>query len=1689
MSQDHISDSENDENQDTLIIDKKLLSNQLLQLTPTKREVTRKRLQELTNISFEVIDETKQSTNEDLPVINDLLPSNNDINEDSDESDMDTLDLIRRLPPKVTSNISRTTSISHDREPEIPGTTTNTTTHDDQENEHHLQSYLNTTNSYITMSGRSLRKRNFASTHPYLADQAHYLGLSDINYLNEIYEENHQNLEDVVRYLNYNYIKLKGRYPKDEKYKSKSFYTIISRQSHIAQENERQEEKESQSKVDNDEHPENSDLDNEDNDDEENNEFTLHGYNSQDYETDESSNEPDDLLEKFRRHHPMIIDDDDIDQSDSDSDKSEAYVQVGGKFRKEKNALRGVLPESAKRLSIYTSAKKLTRKQRQFDNLVKPRKGMAVRKTVRRRARERDDFSGFVDDNITYDTNNELYHELYDQPVEIEQSVAQNFHSFDNSDPFSDASSSSEVDELDHDSDLDIFGVNGTVAVKPDEELYAGDVASNLDMIPPVYEVLDSSDVDKKQSESSDVFDFEVPEGDYINHMLATGSRGNLKGKKRQLNGTEPRISNSKYYKANARRNPRLSKSLKSLSSGARESSFGGLHYRSRKPKKNDITNYSGIWSSGKKSKTSRKSLDDSYSRLRVKKISMPRDLHETRKSKSSIKTRVKKHNITMHKDARNQMTRRTRDLFANDYLFLRTPVLSTTIFEAESKTRFVNNMNRTINPSAPQIAPELLFGLQPIFDHGCLLNEINLKKITDLASGKFYQMNKDSVTINDLGEPVVLTLVDIDGSTLRYEKSLNNLAKIFKNGQMAIESIMMLFYTTMKDFLIWNLILQRTPNPRQWKLTQLLVLNILNCNTLTSSMIKTMIPYCLLLQYTMAMISQLNDFNANFDLTQVSVRYWHLFFDTFSLDTFESYNIDTGAKLKDAESFFIMCALLDNEKKWWSTISSAIELYDPMDINVLLEAVFCISSIPQNHLSWNPLQLVYLKADYSTYPEFYYRYLEIVYLMNQRNNWPIDEKIVLQIYASITVRKFANFPDEIGFPELMSKVSTRLDIPGDTFFEQFMQLLYWYISGLSDPSKVKRLVTKLFSNNSFLYTDDHEHRIMFTNRLNFIILLALVSSVDLKTQLTNLLASTQLVNDMKFLKLAANGVLTLTEIYMSRKLKLPIEGISLVVQCCICNYFTGIGVLKFWNKFVNSIRDLLSESLDYVPHMVQFLALSKVIDGKNIPDRINTDIFQLYSIIAASLVKQKHLVMPKYRKSIEQLEECVSFLLQKQMGRIPLPSVNEESKVVDLVEILISIWVLCVYLLNGNWEQLVLQTFPYTGNHQLREKFVLYFYANILKFYDLKTCQDIVTTSVLKDLVRFSPSCYLSELMRKLTKDKWDLFVFPNNDNITSTTIENSRLTVITSIIRNITHSRKCSKVEQRLFIQEILTTLNSEFEKYYSSTKYKVFCSSVVKEIQKQCDPDIVDESTVHNLASRVGILENEWTQFKIKKLPLKQKLQTFATEFHNALYFGGDYVSVLEKFTFGDGVELIYHLVSIYAQDILIGNSTKWRIIHVFLDFLDSNIRCFKFHILNVNFKRFLRLLMELPTIMCPISISDKFFRISAMRSICSILNFCKTLFNGYSDRNEIQDMWSSFKGTSRQEQYESQNLACSYSSFKLLDIIDGGFSNEPSFEDITQDTLDIAKRMLISETFLLKTNMIDSENRTLDFDFVF
>ncbi|EMG48920.1 hypothetical protein G210_0440 [Candida maltosa Xu316] len=1533
---DYISDSDDESRNQILRIDSNKLSNSLLQLSPSKRESTRRKLEEYVNLSFVKNDTVVNTVNDDI------------IQDSESDSDLDTIALIMRSPKKKKNNVVNDQPLpSIQREP---------TPDNEKENEHHLQSYLNTTNAYVTFSGRSLRKRNFASTHPYLADQAHYLGLTNRNYLNEVYEENDQNLEHVVKFLNYNYMKLKEKYPKDEKYRSKSFYTIISRQSHIAQQKEREEDsqqKESENKSSQ-------------SDEEGNKEFTIDGVNdmnSQNYETDDSGNEIDDSLELFKRHHPVRIVDDSEDsnsdsESNSDSNDSDTYVRVGGKLRREKNALRGVLPESAKRLAIYKSARKRklpTAKASHEEH----RKGVAIKKLSRKRVAEREDFSGFVDDNITYDTNNELYHELYEQPITHEH-IPASFPSFESVEQFS-GSSSSEA-ESEHESDLDIFEITPVDTIRTSEEV---------------------------QDDEPDVFDFDVQEGDYINHMLAPSSHKKSKIKRKTEPGVKSSVPRSYSPRSSITqtRAPRRSPSEILNSNRTPRSYISG----NTRPKSKSTTTIKQITS---KSSKSRKLGTDSYRKLPVKKISTakpPSTTHTKRKSKHSNKSKDQPNKID------NYLSKKTRDMFGDDYLFSRNPVLSTTTFEAESITRFVKENYKSVNPSVPQIAPSILFGTQPIFEYGCMLNDINIKKITELGQGKFYQMHKDSVTINILGDSIILTLVDIDGSKTRYEKLLARLAKHFRNEPSIDESFLKTFYSCIKSLLEWNLILQNVPTQREWKLVQILTSNILSSGFMTSSQSKFILPYLLLLQYTMMMISKMHDVEQTFDIIDLATQYWKLFFNSFSFESFEQMNFETGAKSKQAESFFIICELLEDTRSWWSTISRYLQECDPFDFSLLLESVFCLCTLSRKSLSWDPLQILYSKANLETNPEFHYRYLEIIYFMNQRKSWPIDEKIVLQVYSFITHRKFANFPDEIGVPELIGRVSTRLDIPGDSFFERFLQLLYWYISGLSEPSKVKKLVTKLFTFTNYTYQDDQEHYIMFINRLNFILLLASVSTVDLKTQLSNLLVPIKDVKEMKLLKLASKCVTILSEISISRDSKLPIEGITIIVESCVGHYYTGVGVIKIWKNLVNSLNSIFQKPLECVKQSIQFLSLSKILDSHNTPDRISSDICHIFAHICNSLVQIKSSVIPTHNKVISMLNDFIVSLLHKQMGRIPLPSVSEENKVSDMIEILLSIWVQCAFLLNENWERLILQTFPYTGNQQSREQFALFLYANILRFNNLKNCKDVVTRTVLKSLVSFTPSTYITGLMKKLGKEKWEVFLFPKNEEVTTSKLENSKNLVVLNVISNIVKSSKISTDDQRLYIKDILKTLNTEFEKYYSSIKYKTFCIAVVKDIQRICDNSLIDESLIHNLASRLGITENELSYFKIQKLPLRQKLRKFNTELLNALHFVRDYVQVLDKFTLGDGVDLIYHLISIYLQEISYGNSTKWKLVYLLLDYFDRNLKLFKFKIFNFDFIKFLRLLVELPAIKNQGSLGDKFYRIESVRVIGDILKYCKVIFD--------------------------------------------------------------------------------------------
>lgn len=204
---------------------------------------------------------------------------------------------------------------------------------------------------------RQLRKRAFAAIYPYIADQIKYLRLANINDVNALYQDS-QDVHAVVKTLDGMYQRHKRRFPHDDKYKPHSFYSVLgqhrrkplgeavpasqaSQASQVSQEPEPQ----SQSLPD------------------------LVADEIFDFEASEAS-------------HDSDSDNDDDDNSNSDdSDAVEAAIRVGGRIVSHRLALRGVLPELAKRQAIWKP-----RAQPKRPRVVTPdRKGVARIKPLNRR--------------------------------------------------------------------------------------------------------------------------------------------------------------------------------------------------------------------------------------------------------------------------------------------------------------------------------------------------------------------------------------------------------------------------------------------------------------------------------------------------------------------------------------------------------------------------------------------------------------------------------------------------------------------------------------------------------------------------------------------------------------------------------------------------------------------------------------------------------------------------------------------------------------------------------------------------------------------------------------------------------------------------------------------------------------------------------------------------------------------------------------------------------------------------------------------------------------------------------------------------------------------------------------------------------------------------------------------------------
>lgn len=235
---------------------------------------------------------------------------------------------------------------------------------EDLENAHHLQTYLGFKQGGA-LGRRGLRDRSFANAHPYLADSAHYMGLASVATLNDMYRDSHD-VGLIVKVLNARYMRYKLRYPRDDKYRAKNFYAILSKgrganaTAVVAPADpvelaasDRDAASQSAGSCDLPE-PDSFDV------------FAF----------------PEELPRasspgSARASSPGSASASSRDSASVSSDSDEdVLVRVGGRLVKERSILRGTLPELAKRLAMYQPQPKHRAPRR----VVQYRKGLAVKK-------------------------------------------------------------------------------------------------------------------------------------------------------------------------------------------------------------------------------------------------------------------------------------------------------------------------------------------------------------------------------------------------------------------------------------------------------------------------------------------------------------------------------------------------------------------------------------------------------------------------------------------------------------------------------------------------------------------------------------------------------------------------------------------------------------------------------------------------------------------------------------------------------------------------------------------------------------------------------------------------------------------------------------------------------------------------------------------------------------------------------------------------------------------------------------------------------------------------------------------------------------------------------------------------------------------------------------------------------------
>lgn len=1452
---------------------------------------------------------------------------------------------------------------------------------------HLLEMYVD--NSHELRSRRSLRKRNFASTHPYLADQAHWLGLCSPNYLNDIYKDE-QDVRKIVSFLNKLYTSKKQRYPKEDKYKAKSFYAHLGK---AAQQYKLQ--------VENDDSsgsfmPNSSQLkDDEEAEEEGEDEGVSYSQWDEDYTqvhnqkriTDDfdfempTSDEEQESNLTTPRSRPRNIVLDDEESSDSSVDRNDKentqdeFILVGGRKRRIKLILRGVLPESAKRMNYFNS--KLSMKKAKTRE-IQMRQGMAIRKPTKFKPRGNtaDEFKDFIDNSPEL-----LRIEEEGDIKEINSqyhSIAHLLHSYDSLEE-------SETASYSLDSDASVIVI---------------DEISNETLFEP-----EDNPTSDQNGDSSELFLHEIPyevkESDYVNPIFS-GSKSKTSGKLK-----------SKRYKQ---------KTLRSLVTNNR-SITQPLFVHRAKPKRKISQRQAHFAALPKKN------MDTSFSR--------PATLNER-----SLKSTGKRMKV---KDITNLFTF-VRPEEADRYYIRRPPTLFTTVFEAESKKRYLES--RLSEQRSKAVFTNIYSAndeeqdISNIFPKDYILNAIRFSDFERLAEGALLSKLEDSITINFHGHSYYLSPIDMSSSHRNAEKIIG----LISNSLRAHKFDFTGSYEALKGLLTWNMIIQELPNLRILRALKIMILSMIkHCKESRRIDVFNLLPYAFLMVYQYLKLQDRYS-SSDPDLSRLIKTYctvfWSIFFQYFNI--LELKDIYSSRLSKENESLLIMKLIHNSQKDWWTGIENAIRsLPHSMDLIDLLDVLYFLACFFGNESNWRCFIVAYEKIPtFELGLTLYNHFIEIVISLIETKGWKIDDELMAILFSTITARKFMNFENERS-AHLIGYVHSRQDILPDTFMNAFLFLLYSYISDLPPEGNQKRIMVKFMVSGPIPLTTDKFKKGSLINRLNHTLILLQLSSFDLLSAFGDIVRSVGYCKDIENYKILFQAIQFYIEIVDKKSKRRPLTIISEFLQSLICLYDSMLDATKLWKISIKYYQQTLTpeESLTVIEKL-SFGRNSAILQG------LSTWMWksmQEGEIISQNIDNTNFL----YRKLV------MKFLDVLHIEMMTLEVKRKENRNSELIEQLIKV-VVRLELLdpNTNWSLLVFQKFQFLGNQYLREKFSLYFYRQVLNYWTLENLIDSILIAIIQALGRYSQNMHLILIWNFLRATNNLLFQL-SHSNVIFTINYHSRENIAEVLFQNLNDSKTISRNAKSNYFNEFLEVINGEFDIYYKSRPFKEYCKSIVKILQKHSF-EFIKTSSFKNFTEKLGINEIELRKYELIKVPLREQLELAHTTLVNALHFNRDYVTELKKCIFYENFSVAFQVLDIYIRAIKDSQEKAWVYLMFIIRFILVAFMEMKVQISTQEYVVFVDILSTLPEI--PDSTLFEHYQNQCLLLTVDVFNESLIATSGYMEQKIVVEALDTFNEALLTRFCEIENVP-QLTNYSLQQVTRAGLPTT-HFNDVhdTSDNLD-------------------------------